>query len=946
MMGKGFTYLLKVVVTILLVGGATQAQMFDITHPGDPIVGVPNDNNWPAAETPPNAINDTIAAKYLCFKTSFVPDATTGAAGFRVTPSGPRVVVKALNFASANDSPERDPIAFKLSGSNESINGPYTVIAVGTIKDFSGATAWPRNTWISAPVPIISKNAYRHYELMFTEIRDRAAANSMQIGEVELLSDGSLPGSAGGPVPADKATDVPRDVVLAWTGGEKAAAHDVYFGTTFADVNNASRTDAKGVLAHQGQTDTTFDPPGSLAYGQTYYWRIDEVNAPPSSAIFKGDVWSFTAEPYAYPVKPVKVTASSYQASMDPEKTIDGSGLTGDLHGTDPTTMWMTSGAPPNWIQYEFDKVYKLHQLLVWNSNQLIEAFLGFGAKKVTIETSVDGTTWTPLADVPEFAKATGMPGYAANTTVTFGGLQAKFIKLTILTNQGGMAPQTGLAEVRFLCVPVQARVPQPATTGTGVSIDTSLNWRPGREVGSHKVFFGTDPNAVAQGTVAAKTVTNHSFSPGALNLATTYYWRVDEVNAAVTYPGDVWSFTTEAFKVVDNFESYTDKAGAEVFSAWIDGFADNYKSSGSTVGLDVAKGGTYCETTIVHGGQQSMPLRYDNTKASVSEAVLTFATPRDWTGNGIKSLSLWFQGTAGNTGQLYVKINGTKVSYNGPAGDLAKAIWTPWNIDLSTTGANLSKVTSLTIGVEGAGAQGTLYIDDVRLYPKVPEYVTPVDPGKANLVALWTLDGNANDTSGKGNNGTATAGTVQWVPGMINQALQLNGGPAYVDCGTGATLNLTDAVTITAWIKMDFTAGDRKIAGNQDNVGGGYKMGLYSNNKVEVEIRTPTNQTVSSRNSTGGTALQQGVWYHVAGVYSKGQYIRTYVFGNLDRELVTTAVLGPSTVSFKLGRETYGAGNWYWLGALDDVQVYNKALSQEELLWLAGQKTPGAKPF
>ena len=66
----------------------------------------------------------------------------------------------------------------------------------------------------------------------------------------------------------------------------------------------------------------------------------------------------------------------------------------------------MSTGTLPNWIQYQFDAVYKLDKLLVWNSNQIIEAFIGFGAKDVTIEYSVDGATWTTLAGVPQFARA------------------------------------------------------------------------------------------------------------------------------------------------------------------------------------------------------------------------------------------------------------------------------------------------------------------------------------------------------------------------------------------------------------------------------------------------------------------------------------------------------------------------------------------------------------
>ena len=187
--------------------------------------------------------------------------------------------------------------------------------------------------------------------------------------------------------------------------------------------------------------------------------------------------------------------------------------------------------------------------------------------------------------------------------------------------------------------------------------------------------------------------------------------------------------------------------------------------------------------------------------------------------------------------------------------------------------------------------------------------------------------------------------GTATWVAGAVDQAMQFPGVSTYVDCGNNASLNLTEAVTITAWIKMDFTGEDRKIAGNQDGTAGGYKMGLYTNNKVEFEIRTSANAATLNRSTTGGTTLEQGVWYHVAAAYSKGQYIRTYVYGNLDRELLTTAVLGSSTGTFKLGRGE-SATSYFWLGAMDDVQVYNRVLSQEEILWVMGQTTPVAKPF
>ncbi|MCX5644974.1 MAG: discoidin domain-containing protein [Phycisphaerae bacterium] len=502
----------------------------------------------------------------------------------------------------------------------------------------------------------------------FRGIMDEACVYSRALtrDEILVLAKGPTnPALAVAPSPEDGAMDVPRDTSIRWTAGTYAVTHDVYLGKTLADVNSASLTKPAGVLASQGQTATSYTPAALPDFGQTYYWRIDEVNKASDNTTFKGNVWSFTVEPYAYPITGVIATASSSAASMGPEKTIDGSGLTGDLHGTEGTTMWLTGGAKPNWIQYQFDKVYKLYDLKVWNSNQMIESFLGFGAKKVTIETSADGTTWTALANVPEFARATGLPGYAANTTVNLGGVMAKYVKLTINSNWGGMAPQTGLSEVRFSYIPVQARLPQPATMVAGIAVDPTLNWRPGREAGSHQVFFGTDPNAVANGTASAKSVTDHAFTPGTLNLGTTYYWKVDEVNT-VTYPGDVWSFTTQEYAVVDDFESYNDDDN-RIYDAWIDGYTDG--KSGSIVGNMTAP---FAEQTIVHGGEQAMPFEYNNVKSPYySEASRTFDTAQNWTTNGADTLSLYFRGRAvgftddGN-GTFSMSSSGTDVWNNG----------------------------------------------------------------------------------------------------------------------------------------------------------------------------------------------------------------------------------------------------------------------------------------
>jgi len=134
------------------------------------------------------------------------------------------------------------------------------------------------------------------------------------------------------------------------------------------------------------------------------------------------------------------------------------------------------------------------------------------------------------------------------------------------------------------------------------------------------------------------------------------------------------------------------------------------------------------------------MPFFYDNTGgAAYSEGELTFAVPQDWTKAGVQTLVLYFHGSPSNTGQLYVKLNGSKVVYPGDAADIAELRWKQWNIDLAPLGVDLQNITTLAIGIDGSGAGGTLYLDDIRLYRLAPEIVVPSEE-------IW-IEAEAADT-------------------------------------------------------------------------------------------------------------------------------------------------------------------------------------------------------
>ncbi|MHC4595682.1 MAG: discoidin domain-containing protein [Planctomycetota bacterium] len=416
---------------------------------------------------------------------------------------------------------------------------------------------------------------------------------SMEHAEGGSFLEGELSpiiGIALNPNPVDEATNVIRDVVLSWTPGQFADKHNVYLGTNFDDVNNADS--------------------GS-----------PQLVGPPDYTVYKGSVWSFTTEPFAYPIDNITATASSSDAAKGPENTVNGSGLddSGLLHdkvGED--NMWLSgiAGPQPTWIEFEFDKVYKLYQMWVWNSNTSLEPVLGLGFKDASIEYSLNGIDYTTLETTHEFARAPGTANYAHNTTIDFGGVAAKYVKLTANSNWGGILNQYGLSEVRFFYIPVHARNSYPDSGATGVVPDVVLSWRTGREAATHDVYFGNDEQAVIDATVPVATVAETSYGPLSLDLSNTYYWKVNEVNEAeipTTWEGNLWSFTTRDFLIVDDFESYNDlnpedPESNRIFNVWIDGYEQ--PTNGSIVGHDAAP---FAEQTIVHSGKQSMPLSYSN---------------------------------------------------------------------------------------------------------------------------------------------------------------------------------------------------------------------------------------------------------------------------------------------------------------------------------------------
>ena len=295
---------------------------------------------------------------------------------------------------------------------------------------------------------------------------------------------------------------------------------------------------------------------------------------------------------------------------------------------------------------------------------------------------------------------------------------------------------------------------PNPYDKAVEVPRDAVLSWLPGAYADKHDVYFGTSFDDVNQadrdnqlGVLVNHDQDNTSYNPtGNMEYDTTYYWRIDGLNDSnpdSPWSGNVWSFKTVNFVVVDDFEDYNDYPPDEIFSTWIDGYGN--PANGSTAGYpepDFIGGEHYMESEIVQSGEWSMPLFYDNT-VRLSEVVRTFDTPLNWIlpEDELLALALWFRGDPDNAAEpLYIAIEDSAgnikiVPHPNPNAAQLDG-WQDWNIllrDLSDAGVNLASVKKMYIGLGDkenprSGGAGGLFIDDIRVYQRrcVPSMAKP----------------------------------------------------------------------------------------------------------------------------------------------------------------------------------------------------------------------------
>lgn len=228
----------------------------------------------------------------------------------------------------------------------------------------------------------------------------------------------------------------------------------------------------------------------------------------------------------------------------------------------------------------------------------------------------------------------------------------------------------------------------------------------------------------------------------------------------------------------------------------------------------------------------------------------------------------------------------------------------------------------------------------------QVPNYVP-----SNGLVGWWPFNGNANDESVNGLNGTVTNATLTTDRfGNTNSAYSFNGTNSFISVPDNNSLDLTNQYTLSCWINIpDYsvnpslpdgsgnTDGQRTIFGKPGN--SGWATG-YNFTTVPTGLSTSIASTAAHMSCCpneaviSNTSPNLNTWYYLVAVYD-GSTLSLYINGSLDNSIQTAFTLDNSAEPLYIGKEfTNVNNNWYrWFkGKIDDIGIWNRALAQHEV--------------
>jgi len=549
-----------------------------------------------------------------------------------------------------------------------------------------------------------SEDDFDEFNIQVTVSDDRltiepATGSNAKICFIEITPQiVEAPEQATNPSPADSATDVAIDADLSWTADANATSHDVYFGTSSPGTSQGN------------QTATTFDT-GTMDNDTTYYWRIDEINGEGTTT---GTVWSFTTI----------VAAPGAASSPSPSNSATGVSITADLSWT------AGSGATSSDVYFGTDSTPDSGEL---QGNQTATTFDA---------------------------------GTMANDTTYYWRIDE--------VNAGGTTLGTLWSFTTIVAAPGAASIPSPSNSAADVSITTDLSWTAGSGATSHDVYFGTSSPGASQGNQTATT-----FDTGTMTNNTTYYWRIDQVNAAGTTTGTVWSFTTIAAAAVPGQAtspspansatsvsttadlSWTAGSGSTSSDVYFgtDSSPDSSEDQGNQTATTFEPGTLNNDTTyywrideINAQGTTTGSVWSFTTVASGGQVTEEFGDAADTNYPGTIDDTYVDSGTGNDNKSTHITLN----TYTWPADTVANTTIIKWDLTDISTDANVISATLYLYQTDSGG--DTSY--DIGVHK-----ITGVDPGITTCT--WNTYDGTNSWTGGSDGGQSDIAAAEDTPSL-----------------------------------------------------------------------------------------------------------------------------------------------------------------------------------
>jgi hypothetical protein len=409
-----------------------------------------------------------------------------------------------------------------------------------------------------------------------------------------------------------------------------------------------------------------------------------------------------------------------------------------------------------------------------------------------------------------------------------------------------------------------------------------------------------------------------------------------------------------------------------------------------------------------VHGDSRSMRYSYDNNNpdppvdGNLSEIARTCSGPQDWTVWGVKALTLYFYGDPNNDVEpMYVFIgddsNEAVVIYGSQDGQEANDVtvpeWHEWNIDLedfNEGGVNLTEVVMVGIGFgdrahHDTGGSGTVYFDDVRLYPRrcllelAPagdvtgdcrvnhedvrvmaddwlngdEYVVRMAHDWMHFKGWYRLDETSDvdvfDSSGNSFDGRVYQGfgtpEPDWRPteGRFNGCLRFNGAYGVLLLEEDAVAphlfsDVNEAVTIAFWLNGEASSGEAVVLQAIRSGSGDVEViGIYVDGS-DGSMRFVTGSGESDSMAIRGPEDWVGNWNHYALVKDASNgWQGVYRNGCLATRRIDAFSSVGGVEACSVGKASSGTGQTY-VGKMDDVRIYNYAMPHASVLYITAQ--------